>query len=57
MPTIAPCLIHSRDPFGGPVVQLRVPLLDDYLEFPVRSLPDEHGAGGGLRPGTTFRQT
>jgi integrase/recombinase XerD len=33
MPTIAPCLIHSRDPSGGPIVRLGVPLLDDYLEF------------------------
>ena len=33
MPTIAPCLIHSHDPSGGPVVRLGVPLLDDYLEF------------------------
>jgi integrase/recombinase XerD len=33
MPTIAPCLIQSHDPSGGPVVRLGVPLLDDYLEF------------------------
>jgi integrase/recombinase XerD len=33
MPTIAPCLIHSHDASGGPVVRLGVPLLDDYLEF------------------------
>src|SRR5665647_3192829 len=33
MPTITPCLIHSHDPSGGPVVRLGVPLLDDYLEF------------------------
>ena len=33
MPSIAPCLIHSHDPSGAPVVRLGVPLLDDYLEF------------------------
>ena len=33
MPSIAPCLIHSHDPSGGPVVRLGVSLLDDYLEF------------------------
>jgi integrase/recombinase XerD len=33
MPTVAPCLIRSRDPWGGPVVRLGVPVLDDYLEF------------------------
>jgi Phage integrase, N-terminal SAM-like domain len=33
MPTVAPCLIHSHDPSGGPVVRLGVPQLDDYLEF------------------------
>jgi integrase/recombinase XerD len=33
MTNIAPCLIHSHDPSGGPVVRLGVPLLDDYLEF------------------------
>ena len=33
MPSIAPCLIHSHDPSGGPVVRLGVPVLDDYLEF------------------------
>jgi integrase/recombinase XerD len=33
MPTVAPCLIHSHDPSGRPVVRLGVRLLDDYLEF------------------------
>jgi len=32
MPTIAPCLIQSHGPSGGPVVRVGVPLLDDYLE-------------------------
>jgi len=49
MPTIAPCLIHSHDPSGGPVVRLGVPLLDDYLEF-LSGRCRPNGARGGLRP-------
>ena len=39
MPSIAPCLIHSHDPSGGPVVRLGVPLLDDYLSMAMRKSP------------------